>query len=334
MLQSRYVLALLASLCGIAAAAPPDIPSVSVTSTRDPVDKSYRRMMRGMDRFAQARTALAPGATLRFRLLPRLPSTRMEGIALKVVGDTVTLPVAVDPDNSFTLERDERALREDAALVANRRTTSMTWRADVRSPGVPAGMRRLGDLRLECLVGMEAGLVSNNAHLFAWLGDLLTNPDKVCADPDGRYLFFTERPVFALTLHAGGRATAAPLRLLYAGGRVGPSDLPYCDCQVLLERSYHAPIWDAAWPHDTLVSFEYMDDPAPPDAPTAPGVDAGQTREQVRALLGPGTAIKFRDGREAWLYPQANDPRPQGKPEYLVLFDADGRVIKSRMRGP
>jgi hypothetical protein len=61
---------------------------------------------------------------------------------------------------------------------------------------------------------------------------------------------------------------------------------------------------------------------------------AGQTREQVRALLGPGTAIGFRDGREAWLYPRADDPRAKGKPEYLVLFDADGRVRKSRMRAP
>lgn len=313
-----------------ASAAAQQMPSVSVTSTRDPVDKSYRKMVRGMERFVREQPALAPAATLRFRLLPRLPGTGMTGIELKVVGDTVSLPVPVAPDNSFTLARDERALREDAALVANRRTTSMTWRADVRSPGVPDGMRRLGDLRLECLVGMEAGLVSNNAHLFAWLGDLLTSADKVCTDPDGRYLFFTERPVFAVTLHAGGRSVPAPLRYLYAGGTQAPADLPYCDCQVLLDRSYHAPIWDRTWPDDTLLSFEYMDDPPPADAPTAPGIAAGQTRDQVRALLGDGTAIRFRDGREAWLYPRADDRRAREKPEYLVLFDGDGRVIKSR----
>lgn len=310
------------------------VPSVAVKATRDPVDKSYRRMLRGMDRFAREAPVLASGATLRFRLLPRLPETRMEGIELKVVGDTLGIPVPVSADNGFTLERDERAWREDAALVANRRTASMTWRADVRSPGVPEGMRRLGDLRLECRVGMEAGLVSNNAHLFAWLGDLLANPDKVCDDPDGRYLFFTERPVFAVTLHAHGRATPAPLRFLYTGGHVRAPDLPYCDCQVLLERSYHAPIWDRAWPDDTLLSFEYMDDPPPPGALAVPGVASGQPREQVSALLGPGTAIAFRDGREAWLYPRTDDRRSAGKPEYLVLFDAGGRVVKSRMRPP
>jgi hypothetical protein len=316
------------------AQAPAPMPSVAVTSTRDPVDKSYRRMVRGMDRFARQQPALAPGATLRFRLLPRLATTHMEGIELKVVGDTLAVPVPVAPDNSFTLDRNDAAQREDAALVANRRTTSMTWRADVRSPGVPDGMRRLGDLRLECLVGVEAGLVSNNTQLFAWLGELLTNPDKVCADPDGRYLFFTERPVFAVTLHepASGRSASAPLHALYAGGTVKPADLPFCDCQVLLERSYYAPVWDRAWPDDTLLSFEYMDDPAPADAPVVPGIAAGQSREAVRALLGAGTVVTFRDGREAWLYPRADDRSAEGKPEYLVLFGADGRVVKSRLR--
>ncbi len=332
MLRAVRTFVVLGLLAGTAAAQ--TIPSVSVTSTRDPVDKSYRRMVRGMDRFAREQPAMAPAATLRFRLLPRLPGTRMEGIELKVVGDTVSLPVPVALDNSFTLARDEQALREDAALVANRRTTSMTWRADVRSPGVPEGMRRLGDLRLECRVGMEAGLVSNNVHLFAWLGDLLASADRVCTDPDGRYLFFTERPVFAVTLQADGRSMQAPLRAVYASGTQTPADLRYCDCQVLLERSYYAPVWDSSWPDDTLLSFEYMDDPAPPDAPAAPGIAAGQTRDQVRAALGEGTAVPFRDGREAWLYPRADDSRGQGKPEYLVLFDADGRVIKSRMRAP
>src|SRR5471030_512664 len=116
---------------------------ITIHATRDPVDKSYRKMIRGMDRYARQQS-LAPGAVLRFRLLPRLPGVGMDGITLKIVGDTITLPVPLAPDHSFTLPRNAQALREDAALIASRRTSSMTWRADVRSPGVPAGMRRLG----------------------------------------------------------------------------------------------------------------------------------------------------------------------------------------------
>jgi hypothetical protein len=55
-----------------AAVVPAPAQTVTVTSTRDPVDKSYRKMIRGMERFEREH-ALAPQATLRFRLLPRTP---------------------------------------------------------------------------------------------------------------------------------------------------------------------------------------------------------------------------------------------------------------------
>jgi hypothetical protein len=319
-----FLLAVLWTSCAALA----QVQSVTVTSTRDPVDKSYRKMLRGMDRF-ESEQSKAPGAVLRFRLLPRLPGTRMEGIAMKVVGDAVSLPVPVAPDNSFTLERNAQAQREDAALVANRRTASMTWRADVRSPGVPEGQRRLGDLRTECLVGVEAGLVSNNAHLFRWLSDMLTSPERVCGDEQGNYLFFAEQPLFAVHLRAGTRSATLPFRLQYAGGTLPAADLPYCDCQVLLDRSYHAPIWDRSWPDDTLLSFEYMDDPPAPNALPAPGIQPGQAQAEVRALLGPATEVRFASGMQAWLYPEAARRAQNKGPEYIVLFGADGRVLKS-----
>jgi hypothetical protein len=237
------------------------VPTIRVPSTRDPVDKSYRKMINGMERFERDH-ALAPQATLRFQLLPRTPRVDMHGITLRIAGDRVTVPVPVAPDNTFVLPRNEQALREDAALLANRKTTSMTWRAQVLSPGVPAGMRRLGDLRLECLVGMEAGLVSNSSPLFGWLANALSGADKVCNSPDGNYLFFADRPLFSVTLHAGNRTEVLPFKMLYAGGDQTPEMLPFCDCQVLVDRTYYVPIWDRNWPDDTLVEFEYMDDAA------------------------------------------------------------------------
>jgi hypothetical protein len=41
---------------------------------------------------------------------------------------------------------------------------------------------------------------------------------------------------------------------------------------VLLDRTYYVPLWDKAWPDDTIVEFEYMTDAAPP----APAQEAGQ----------------------------------------------------------
>lgn len=239
--------------------------TVTVTSTRDPVDKSYRKMIRGMERFERER-ALAPQAVLRFHLLPRTPGVNMGGITLRVLGDHIAVPVQVADDNTFVLPRNEQALREDAAVIANRKTTSMTWRAQVITPGLPPGTRRLGDLRLECLVGMEAGLVSNSSPLFGWISDALTSPEQVCNSPKGNFLFFNERPIFSVILRAGERSEILPFRMLYAGGEQTREMLPFCDCQVLLDRTYYAPIWDRSWPDDTLVSFETMDDPPAAEA--------------------------------------------------------------------
>ena len=233
--------------------------TVKVQSTRDPVDKSYRKMIKGMERFERER-ALAPNAPLRFQLLPRLPTVDMTGITLRIAGDSVSIPVPVAQDNSFVLPRNDTALREDAAVVANRKTTSMTWRAQIITPGLPAGTRRLGDMRLECLVGVEAGLVSNSSPIFGWISNALTTPEQVCGSPGGNYLFFAERPIFAVRLRAGERVETLPFNMLYAGGEESKADLQYCDCQVMLDRTFYAPIWDKSWPNDTLVEFDYMED--------------------------------------------------------------------------
>jgi hypothetical protein len=245
--------------------APSPVATVKVTTTRDPVDKSYRKMIRGMERFEREH-AFAPNASLRFRLLPRTPDVNMNGITLRVAGDAVSVPVPIAPDNSFVLPRNEQALREDAAVLANRKTTSMTWRAMIETPGLPVGTRRLGDLRLECRVGVEAGLVSNSSPMFSWLADALTSPDQVCTSPNGNYLFFAERPIFSVRLRAGARVEELPFAMLYHGGEKTPETLPFCDCQVLLDRTYFAPLWDSSWPDDTLIEFEYMTEAPAPEA--------------------------------------------------------------------
>ncbi|MEN3275084.1 MAG: hypothetical protein V7631_874 [Massilia sp.] len=259
-----------ASLAQDAAASP--VATVKVTSTRDPVDKSYRKMIAGMERFEREH-AFAPKASLRFQLLPRTPDVKMEGITLRVAGDTVSVPIPIAPDNSFVLARNEQALREDAAVLANRKTTSMTWRALIRSPGLAPGTRRLGDLRLECRVGVEAGLVSNSSPLFGWISDVLTGADQICNSPNGNYLFFADRPIFSVRLRAGERVEELPFKMIYHGGEKTREELPYCDCQVLLDRTYFAPIWDKSWPDDTVVEFEYMID-EPAAAATGPAPEA------------------------------------------------------------
>jgi len=256
-------------VCGAAYAQQPDgavkkLPPVTVTATatRGAVEKSYRKMVAGMDLFERMRS-LAPAASLRYKLLPRQRETDMDRIELEILGDTVAIPVRVAADHTFTLERDSKAAAENAAVTPNRRAQSMTWRVEIRTPGLPPNTRRLGDLRLECLVGNEAGLISNPRPLIGHLARAFSSFVDYCSQEEPEYLFFADRPLFSVVMVNGSRRATLPVDRLYAGASavsdIG-ADLPYCDCEVLLDRTYYLPLGDKSWPDDTLIEFEYMED--------------------------------------------------------------------------
>ena len=158
---------------------PATLPGVTISgskATADPVEKSYRRMVRGMDLF-ERRRALSPQGELRFKLLPRKPGVSLDRLELLVLGKTVETPIPVAPDRTFVLQRDPKALDENAMVTPDRKALTMTWRAEVRTPGLAPNTRRLGDLRLECQVGMEAGLYSNSPSFITRIfSELSTTP--------------------------------------------------------------------------------------------------------------------------------------------------------------
>jgi hypothetical protein len=263
----RAFIVALAAMAGLACAEEQAAPkrslgSVTITGVAPPVEKSYRRMVEGMDLFEQMH-AHAPNAQLRFKLLPRKHGTNMDDVLLEVVGRTFSYRVPIAPDRSFTLTRDPKAWDQDAVVSPNRKQLSMTWRTDIRSPGLPPDTRRLGDLRLECMVGIKAGLVSNTSPIIEKLSSILTDPFRYCGQKNAQYLFFADRPIFAVTLVSGKRTEVLPIDSLYASASDDPGlpgDLPFCDCEVLLDRTYFLPLGDESWPDDTLVEFEYMED--------------------------------------------------------------------------
>jgi hypothetical protein len=235
--------------------------TVSAKANRDPVEKSYRKMIRGMELFEREKS-LAPNASLRFKLLPRRRETDMNTIDMEVIGSTVAFPVAIAPDHTFSLPRDPKAFSEDAQVIPNRKAQSMTWRTEIRTPGLPPNTRRLGDLRLECRVGMEAGLVSRGTSIIGAIAGAVFDTPAYCDKKIPLYLFFSERPLFSVTLVAGERREILALAMLYAAASDDPKldrDLPDCDCEVLVDRTYFLPLGDRSWPDDTLVEFDYME---------------------------------------------------------------------------
>ena len=243
------------------------LPSVTIVAkaNRDPVEKSYRKMVRGMDLF-DAQLSLSPNGVLRFKLLPRKPDTDMKSIEMEVIGTTVAFVVAVLPDATFTLDRSVKALDENAQVIPNSKAQTMTWRSDIRTPGLPPDTRRLGDLRLECRVGMEAGLISNSSNVIGRITQAVLDTPAYCDRKAPLYLFFADRAIFSVALASGSRREVLSIDKLYGNASDDPglkNDLPYCDCEVLIDPTYVLPLGDLTWPDDTLVEFEYMEEARP-----------------------------------------------------------------------
>ena len=236
--------------------------TISAKANRDPVEKSYRKMVRGMDLFENEHR-IAPNASLRFKLLPRKPQTDMNSIVLEVIGTAVDFAVPIAPDHTFILARNPQAFDENAQVVPNRKAQSMTWRTEIRTPGLAPNTRRLGDLRLECRVGMAAGLVSSSGTLASWLVGAVLDTPAYCDKPAPLYLFFADKPLFSVTLLDGQRKEVLAIDMLYAAASDNPklrAELPDCDCEVLVDRTYFLPLGDRSWSDNTVVSFDYMDD--------------------------------------------------------------------------
>jgi len=149
-------------------------------------------------------------------------------------------------------------------VMPNRKAGTLTWRAEIRTPGLPPNTRRLGDLRLECEVGMAARLISNTRPgLFGWIDKLFPEGPDYCHRAEPRYLFFADRPLFSVTMVAGARREILPVDRLYAGASRNPEwkqGLAYCDCEALIDHAYFMPLGDQSWPDNTLVRFESMDE--------------------------------------------------------------------------
>jgi hypothetical protein len=144
----------LSATSSMAAPVAPVQEPVHVSGMRNPELKRYRAMAAGLEAFEDYH-ALAPHAKeLRFKLRPRASAApdAMDKLTLHVTGDTVSIPVPIAADGSFVLPRSEQAADENADLMLNKKKGGFRWHADVRSADVPADMRRLGDLRLECKV--------------------------------------------------------------------------------------------------------------------------------------------------------------------------------------
>ncbi len=245
----------------------PETQQVEVTATlpgaRD--EKTLAQLLGAQDAFARHR-ALAPEATLGFRLYARLDPRDLGRLRLDLVDGRRRRAVPLDDHQRFTL--DPAWTRADAdrgvLLQTNLPDGAVAWKVDVRTPGVPDDRRRLGDLRLEC----EADTFHGNLQrgLRTPVSAILDASDELCRLDDAQ-VWFAERPIFGVTLIDGARRRTLPYDYLHGStGTLALAplfDWPYA----LRDRAWFLPLDDASWSDDTAVVLDAMDDPQPGAAP-------------------------------------------------------------------
>ncbi len=108
------------------------------------------------DVFEKRAPEKAPGATLTFRL-PKVDATQA-GNQVELVGADHRVPLPMASNTTFALKRGTLAEDSDSMVIANRNFPKGEFNhplVQVRSPGLPDGVQRMGDLRLACAAQLE-----------------------------------------------------------------------------------------------------------------------------------------------------------------------------------
>ena len=241
MMASHASLAVALSLalgCGQALAqetAAQDIQVVPVPGLKKPDMRNYRSVVAGLDHFEENRS-LAPKAALHFRLVSnnRNSKVSLDGVSLKIVGEGEPVVVPVAADGLMTMPRIEAAYDSDALVVLNRTHGQFYNMPDIRTPGLPDNVRRLGDLRLECQV-MFAVLKKEIGFVKSAIISSALMTSNWCGFQDMDLAIWSPWPVKSAMLVFGDRRAATNME----GDRA------------------KAPLGDKSWPDDTLIELTF-----------------------------------------------------------------------------
>jgi hypothetical protein len=228
-------LLLCALLAGTAPAVRADepVPSVHVAGIADPEMRSYRNVAAGLDAF-DANRALAPNATLRFRMrhADGAPANTGDGLQLRLSSDDGNFQetVPIDDAGLLTVARNQAAWDADATFILNQKNGLYTGHPEVRTAGLPDNVRRLGDLRLECRVTIAIVKEQMPFLAKAAVNTLMMTTDW-CTKKDFHYGVMGARPGARAVLRDGDRTRALQTQ----------------------RWNVLVPIGDPAWPDDALV---------------------------------------------------------------------------------
>jgi len=154
MLKTLPPLALL--LLPLCAAAANDVPSIVVPAQRDAEWHSYRHAYKAV-RFFEPYLKTRPLIQAHMQIRPNTPDLPLEGLQLRLEGESVNMAIAVDALGRATLPMLKQAYDEDAVLRLNRQKGHYHFSGRYSIRERDDGVYRVAELRAACeqLIGAQ-----------------------------------------------------------------------------------------------------------------------------------------------------------------------------------
>jgi hypothetical protein len=256
MMRGLTAIALALALCGGAsgaAAQDDDVQKVPVNGVKNPEMKSYRAVWKGLEKFEDEHELAPAVPKLLFRVMHNKNkhacigmcgttalATPEEGaqFALRIAGDDLSVTVPVSRDGYFTVPRSEALYDANADLILNQKKGGYKMSVEVRTPGLPEYVRRLGDLRLECKVQVAIAKEEIPFWVVALANSILLTRDWCMASLGKEQVNFS---FFSPTTLASARIAFGDRSEKLENGK----------------HSFSVSLGDRSWPDDALVQLQY-----------------------------------------------------------------------------
>jgi hypothetical protein len=214
-----------------------EVPAVQVNGMKNPEMKSYRAVVAGLDTFDGYHRLAPKVEQLRFRLLARSGKADdgADPLLLRIASDDESLKVPIALDGQFVVPRSESAYANKAELIFNRKKGSYQVIPEIRTPGLPENVRRLGDVRLDCKVRVAIAKEEIPLWITLTVNSILLTTDWCGRIKEGGLSYPSPRGLAAVTLREGERS--APLQ---SGA-----------------HNYTVPVGDTSWSDEALVELQY-----------------------------------------------------------------------------
>jgi hypothetical protein len=212
------------------------VQAVQVSGMKDQDWKPYRQMLSGLNAF-ERHHVLAPETQLRFIVRPQVAGLALADIRLKIVGDTIQVPITLADNGSFELPRIQKAADENADLALNQKQNWVRWNLlALRTPSLSTHQRRMGDLRLTCEVFAAMEDIEKLRREFNLRG---VTADNLCKSPRLNWTFYENQGLKSARIFNESRAEVLPLSSDQRGFTVNLFDLSWGD-NALIELEFTA----------------------------------------------------------------------------------------------